>query len=32
MNDWGIFYSLCCIVVPYVICYFVGKQERKEGI
>jgi len=30
MNTWGIFFSLCCIILPYVVCYFVGKDEKGQ--
>jgi len=29
-NTWGVFFSLCCIVAPFIICYYIGKSEKKE--
>ena len=32
MNYWGLFFIVCTIIMPFVVCYFVGKAEQEEGI
>lgn len=29
MNTWGIFFIALSVVLPYLVCYLIGKQEKQ---